>query len=52
MTITIENYGVKVVIQLHKDTPLDEIAMTLKGAFMSLGFHENTVNKYIKTEEE
>lgn len=52
MKITVENYGVRITVEMHQDVPFDEIARALKGIFKSFGFHENTIDKYIKTEEE
>lgn len=48
MTITIEFYGNKFTAEISEESSMDEIMPIIRGLLITAGFHENTIDEYIK----
>jgi hypothetical protein len=48
MTITIEMYGKKFAAEISEESSMDDIIPIIRGLLITAGFHENTIDEYIK----
>ena len=47
LTITFEYPDRVFTASIHENSPIPEVADTLKGLLIAVGFHPDTVNEYI-----
>lgn len=51
LKLTLEHYGKKITIEIDEDSAFDEVVDNLiVPAFLTIGFHRNTIKKYIKSD--